>query len=207
MCSYLVAQRPLWIYESPKAEKMKTLLNYEYGVSLYCLKSYWSIHIVQRLLIKSSASQMFTISKRSPWTRDSIICPPFQPIHSRAIWCRDISSNYFLIFHSELALYSNVEFEEEKSDKAGHLWSGKFEAGLIPKTATLLVELIKTSLQDFFHRSRIFFWIKLIAELTKLCQLASRKEGHSLKTAIHVLTWKYNGNLRTEKNSSVAWEQ
>ena len=99
MCSYLVAQRPLWIYESPKAEKMKTLLNYEYGVSLYCLKSSWSIHLVKRLLINSRASQKFTISKRSPWTRDSIICPPFQPVHSRAIWCRDISSNYFPILH------------------------------------------------------------------------------------------------------------
>ena len=43
------------------------------------------------------------------------------------------------------------------------------------------------------------FWIKLITELTKFCQLASRKEGQSLRTEIHVLTWKYNGNLRTEK--------
>ena len=158
MCSYLVAQRPLWIYESPKAEIMKTLLNYEYGVSLYCLISYWSrsIHIVKRLLIKCRASQKFTISKRSPWTGDSIICPPFQPVHSRAFWCRDISSNYFLIFHSELAFYSNVCFEK-KNDEAGYLWSGKFEAGLIPKTATLPIV-------DQNLPARLFSWFQNFLE-------------------------------------------
>ena len=58
---------------------------------------------------------------------------------------------------------------------------------------------IFSSFQNFFESN--------FTELTKLCQLASRKEGHSLRTEIHVLTWKYNDNLRTEKTSSVAWEQ
>ena len=154
MCSYLVTQRPLWIYESPKAKKMKTLLNYEYGVSLYCLKSYWSIHIVQRLTMKSKLSQKFIISKRSPWTRDSIICPPFQPVHSRAIWCRDISSNYFPILHIMNWLFIQM-YDLKKIDEAGYLWSEIFEAGLIPKTATLPV-VDQNLPARFFHRSRTF---------------------------------------------------